>query len=111
MSERQARRRLQEGGKPVVLQFFAPWCGACQETHPEIEKLQGMLCGDADVIKVNVDTASKLADEHGIEALPTVAVFKDGKLVKKSVGGDKAESFARMARRAMAKGSAKKGKK
>jgi thioredoxin 1 len=88
VSERQARRLIEKESfeRPVVVDFFAHWCSHCAETSPEIDDLAGHLCDNAKVVKVDVDAARKLADTLGVSGLPTVAVFKDGKMYRKAEG-------------------------
>ena len=71
---------------------------------PRIDDLAGHVCDAAKVIKVDVDAARKLAEEHGISGLPTVAVFRNGKVVKRSEGYQPAGSFLKMLEESEPKG-------
>jgi thioredoxin 1 len=97
-TQRQARRAIERESfeRPVMIDFFAHWCPHCGETAPELDDLSGYVCDDAKVMKVDVDTSRKLAEEFQIEGLPTVAVFHKGKLVNRSEGYKPAPEFLKM---------------
>lgn len=77
---------------PVLVDFWATWCGPCRMIAPTIEKIAKEYAGKIKVGKVNVDDEMALAAEYGIEVIPTLLFFKDGKVVKKTTGVlDKAE--------------------
>ena len=71
--------------KPVLVDFWAAWCGPCQMLLPVIEELAGEV-GDAKICKVNVDEECELAEKYSVMTIPTLIVFRDGKPAEKSIG-------------------------
>jgi thioredoxin len=72
--------------QPVLVDFWAPWCGPCRVLAPTIEELAGEFAGQATVGKVNVDDNPQLAAQYGIRSIPTVLLFKAGQVVDQTVG-------------------------
>ncbi len=71
---------------PVLVDFWATWCGPCQMIAPTIDELAGELSGKAKVGKVDVDQNPGLASQFNVQSIPTVIVFKDGKPVQTMIG-------------------------
>ena len=72
--------KVLKAGRPVLVDFFATWCGPCRQMLPIVEELSGELAGKVDVYKLDVDEAPKMAERYEIQSIPHLIVFKDGKV-------------------------------
>ena len=75
-----------KGGKPAFVDFWAPWCGPCRIIGPIVEELAPSYKEKAIIAKINVDDNPQIAQRYGVTSIPTLMMFKDGKLVDRAVG-------------------------
>jgi thioredoxin 1 len=75
-----------ESSQPVLVDFWATWCGPCKMIAPTIEELAGDYEGKARIGKVDIDQNQEVAMQHSIQAIPTILLFKDGKVVNRFQG-------------------------
>jgi len=87
---------------PVVVDYWAPWCGPCRMVAPELKKVAARQAGQAVVVKVNTDELSDLGQRFGIRSIPTLAVFSGGKEVARESGARPAEEIEALLARATA---------
>lgn len=75
-----------KSAQPVLVDFYAPWCGPCRMMAPVLESLAAEFEGRAKIVKLNVDTAPELAARYGIRGVPTMILFKNGVIREEIVG-------------------------
>ena len=77
---------VRQSAIPVVVDFWAEWCGPCKMIAPALDEIAGKLAGKVKIVKLNVDENPTIAAKFGVMSVPTLMVFKGGKLVDRKVG-------------------------
>jgi thioredoxin 2 len=88
-------RLIAKASIPVVVDYWAPWCGPCRMVAPELEKVAARHAGRWLIVKVNTDELSDLGQRFGIRSIPTLAVFAGGREVTRTAGARPAEDVER----------------
>lgn len=88
--------KLISGDKPVLVDFFATWCGPCKMMAPVLEEVKGKVGDAATIIKVDVDRNNALAMSYGIQSVPTLMLFKQGQLLWRASGVQRADDLVRL---------------
>lgn len=89
-------KEVLQSDKPVLVDFWAAWCGPCRMIAPVIDQIANEFAGRVKVGKVNVDDESELAQKYRIMSIPTLMVFKDGKLAESVLGARSKEDLSKM---------------
>jgi len=89
-------KEVEKSDKPVLVDFYAPWCGPCQVMGPVIEEFAKEVGDKAKVFKVNVDEEGELANRFQVMSIPTLIAFKDGKPAGQAMGVQSKEALKKM---------------
>lgn len=93
-TEQNFKAEVLESNQPVLVDFWAEWCGPCRMIAPSVEQLARDFEGRAKIVKVNVDEEQMLASQYGIRSIPTLLFFQGGKVVDQLVGAAPKETLA-----------------
>ena len=85
-STQQFSDEVLNSSKPVFVDFWAEWCGPCRAVSPAVEAVSKEYESKVDFVKVNVDDNNELAQKYSVFSIPTLAIFKDGKVIAQAVG-------------------------
>ena len=86
VSDSDFEAQVLKSAEPVVVDFWAEWCGPCKMIAPALEELAGTMNGKVKIVKLNVDENPATAAKYGIMSIPTLMLFKNGELASRQVG-------------------------
>ena len=86
VTEQSFDQEVLQSEKPVIVDFWAEWCGPCHAVAPVLDKIVGERDGELKLVKVNIDEEQGLAQRYGIASIPTMVLFKDGEPAAAAIG-------------------------
>ena len=88
---------------PVLVDFWAEWCGPCRMVGPAVEQLSQTMNGKIKVAKINVDENQEIATKYGIQSIPSLLLFKGGKEIGRTIGAAPKESYQKFIEQSLSK--------
>ena len=86
VSDKSFQTDVLEAKEPVLVDFWAEWCGPCRAVAPVLEEVAGELNGKLKIVKLNVDENPETAAKYGIQSIPTLMIFKNGEMASRQIG-------------------------
>ncbi len=86
VSDKSFQADVLDSKEPVLVDFWAEWCGPCRAVGPVLEEVAGELQGKLKIVKLNVDENPETAAKYGIQSIPTLMIFKNGELASRQIG-------------------------
>ena len=96
VSDNSFEKEVLQSDKPVLVDFWAPWCAPCRMLAPTVQAVAEKYDGAASVVKLNVDDNPSISQRYGIKGIPTLILFKGGKEEERVVGATSKEAISRM---------------
>ena len=86
VSDKDFETEVLKSTEPVVVDFWAEWCGPCRMIAPALEEIAGTMNGKVKIVKLNIDENPRTTEKYGIMSIPTLMIFKNGELASRQVG-------------------------
>ena len=96
VSDASFEQEVVAASEPVLVDFWAPWCGPCRMIAPSVEAVAKEYAGRARVVKINVDENPSVSQRYGIKGIPTLILFRSGKEEERVVGATSREALSRL---------------